>query len=69
MIDHISFAVHDFEKSLNFYDNTLVHIGMSRLKRFSFNGTDMAGGLKLPFMNIQEKITYEFSRFIKKVSH
>lgn len=34
MIDHISLAVHDFDKSMAFYDATLAKLGYERLMTF-----------------------------------
>lgn len=42
MIDHVSFAVKNFEESLNFYDQTLKILGYERLMHFD-EVTEVAG--------------------------
>jgi len=43
MIDHISFAVKDFQQSLHFYDQTLDILGYKRLLAFDNEGHQVAG--------------------------
>ncbi|MBI2707268.1 MAG: VOC family protein [Proteobacteria bacterium] len=43
MIDHISFAVNDFQKSLTFYDQTLSLLGYERLMTFNDEEHQVAG--------------------------
>lgn len=43
MIDHISFAVKNFEKSRDFYDKTLALLGYERLMDFDDDTVQVAG--------------------------
>lgn len=43
MLDHISFAVKNFEKSRDFYDHTLATLGYERLMNFDTDDHQVAG--------------------------
>lgn len=43
MIDHISFAVNNFEESRDFYDKTLAVLGYERLMNFDADDCQVAG--------------------------
>jgi len=43
MIDHLSFSVNDFEKSVQFYDSTLAILGYQRLMTFDTPHERVAG--------------------------
>ena len=43
MIDHISFAVNNFDESVRFYDTTLACLGLERLMTFESHEHRVAG--------------------------
>ena len=66
MIDHISFAVNNFEESRDFYDQTLSIIGYERLVNFDAEGHQAAGygknGKPAFWIGKKEKLSEEDKR-------
>lgn len=68
MLDHVSFSVNDYKKSVKFYDETLKVLGIERLMTFETDEQNVAGyGIQgKPYFWIGSEVKPNYSESIGK---